>query len=153
MKKVSCTKEGEIIAYYDGSAPNFNLLNEGNPNGISLSFLGALTYGADKFSCGANGATDPSTGLPPLRSLTIRINCDKNAKTPSTPVYYESSTCQYTVSLSSAAACGQVGDPFNKPYTAADAFGFVVLGATLVGFCYVGESPYPLPPSLPSLNC
>ena len=123
-----------------GSPPIFNLINEGSPNGISLSYIGAPAYATDPFGCGGGNppAVDPGTGLAPQRGLTIRLTCDKNQKTMSTPYFYESSTCQYVVYASSALACGSKGDPFDKPYTAADAFGFVVLGATLYFVCYIG---------------
>ena len=109
MQKVPCTKEGEIIAYSDGSSPSFNLIDNANyRGGIIIKHLGALSYSADQFGCGSGGATDPSSGLPPLRSLTLRILCDSNATTPTTPYFYESSTCQYTVWMSSMYACGQL---------------------------------------------
>jgi len=140
VKAAACTKEAEVLAYYDGSPPIFNLLTESNPNGVSLSYIGALPFSQDPYPCGSGGAVDPSTGLPPTRSLEIQISCNTGQKKGlSQPYFYERDICQYVITTSSAAACGSKGDPFGKPYTGADAFGFVVLGATLVGFCYIGE--------------
>ena len=45
VKKVPCTDNEEIISYYDGSAPSFNLLQEGNFNGgISLTYPPTMNY-------------------------------------------------------------------------------------------------------------
>jgi hypothetical protein len=144
VKATPCTKQAEVIAIYDGAPPSFNLLNEGNPNGISLTYVGAPAYRSDSFSCGdvdnpSDPNNDPSTQFPQQRTFTLQLSCDKNAKSGISGLYFgEPSPCQYIAYGSSALACGSIGDPFNKPYTGADAFGFVVLGATLYGLCYVG---------------
>ena len=45
VKEVACTDNAEIISYYDGSAPNFNLFQEGNVNGgITLTYAPAMNY-------------------------------------------------------------------------------------------------------------
>ena len=45
VKETLCTDNAEVLSYYDGSAPNFNLINEGNVNGgISLTYSPALNY-------------------------------------------------------------------------------------------------------------
>jgi hypothetical protein len=104
VQKVPCTKEAEIVAVYDGSIPSFNLVDETNPSGgIIINYLGAPTYSADN-----DGSTDPSTGLPPQRTLSLQILCDPAALVPTTPFYFQSSTCQFTVYLSSMYACGQL---------------------------------------------
>ena len=144
VKATPCTKQGEIVAIYDGSPPAFNLINEGDPNGISLTYVGAPAYRADSFPCGDfdnqnDPNNDPSTGFPRQRSFTLQLTCDKSVKTGIAGLYFrERDACEYVATGRSAAACGAKGDPFNNPYTPADAFGFVVLGATLYGFCYIG---------------
>ena len=81
VKSTPCTKQAEVIAIYDGSPPAFNLLNEGSPNGITLTYVGAPAYATDSFPCldPSNPYYDPSTGNPPQRAFTLRLTCDKNA--------------------------------------------------------------------------
>ncbi len=104
VKPTPCTKEAEVLAYYDGSPPIFNLLNEGDPNrGISLSYVGALAFSADPYPCGGAGAKDPSTGLAPTRSLEVRMACDPSVTSGlGTTYFYERDTCQYVITTSSA---------------------------------------------------
>ena len=110
VKQVSCSKNAEVVAYYDGSPPIFALTNEGDPNGITLTFQGAQAYIDDPFPCA--GYTDPGTGLAPVRSLTIVIGCAPNVSTLSDATFYETSAggsptpCQYTVYTTSKYACG-----------------------------------------------
>ena len=144
VKATPCTKQAEVIAIYDGAPPSFNLINEGVPDGITLTYVGAPAYRADSFGCGDvdninDPGNDPSTQYPQQRTFTLRLTCDKSAKTGISGLYFgEPSSCQYIAYGGSALACGAKGDPFNNPYTPGDAFGFVVLGATLYGFCYIG---------------
>ena len=143
VKATPCTKQAEVVAIYDGSPPAFNLINEGDPNGITLTYVGAPAYRDDSFPCGdvdnpSDPNNDPSTTFPQQRTLTLRLTCDKSVKTVSPFYFGEPNACVYIVYGSSSLACGSKGDPFNNPYTPADAFGFVVLGATLYGFCYIG---------------
>ena len=62
---------------YDGSPPNFNLFNEGSPDGLTLSYYGALPYINDPFPCSASTVVDPSTGIAPTRTVTIALLCDR----------------------------------------------------------------------------
>ena len=101
-KPTSCTKEVEVLAH-DGSAPSFNLLAEGNPNGVSLYYSDALAFSTDPYPCGGACSIDPSTGLAPTRSLEIRMACDPDVTSGlGTSYFYERNTCQYVISTSSA---------------------------------------------------
>ncbi len=95
-----------------GSPPIFNLINEGSPNGISLSYIGAPAYATDPFPCGGGNppAVDPGTGLAPIRGTTLKLSCNPNSTniSMSTPYFYESSTCHFVIYASSRYACGAV---------------------------------------------
>jgi len=109
VKSTPCTKQGEIVAIYDGSPPAFNLINEGSPDGIVLSYVGAPPYATDTFPCldPNNPYYDPSTGNPPQRAFSVRLACDRNVKKGISNLYFaESSPCQYIAYGSSALACG-----------------------------------------------
>jgi hypothetical protein len=71
VKSAACTKNAEVVAYYDGSPPIFSPLIEGKPNGVSLTYTGEPDFSQDPFPCGSGGAVDPSTGLSPSRSPTF----------------------------------------------------------------------------------
>ena len=74
VANVSCTSNCEIIAPYTGSPPIFSLVDDSNPRGgISLRYEGAPAYNGDPFgSC----PSDPRTGLPAQRSLTLNLFCN-----------------------------------------------------------------------------
>ena len=79
---------------YDGSPPNFNLFNEGSPDGLTLSYYGALPYLNDPFPCGSSGIVDPSTGFAPTRTVTIALRCDLTVDSGlDSIVYRELSPC------------------------------------------------------------
>ncbi len=103
VKSTPCTKEAEVLAYFDGSPPSFSLLNEGSQNGLTLTYSGALAFDQDPYPCGSAGAKDPSTGEAPARSLEIRMSCDPAQTTGlGTTYFYERDTCQYVITTSSA---------------------------------------------------
>ena len=112
VKSTPCTKQAEVVAIYDGSAPAFNLLNEGDPDGISLTSVGAPAYRDDSFPCGDvenpnDPGIDPSTLYPQQRTFTLQLSCDRNATSGILNLFYgEPSPCQYIAYGSSAYACG-----------------------------------------------
>lgn len=103
-----------MVAIYDGSAPAFNLLNEGNPNGISLTSVGAPAYRTDSFSCGDmdnpnDPNNDPSTLYPQQRTFTLQLSCNRSVTKGIQGLYFgEPSPCQYVAYGSSAYACGNI---------------------------------------------
>jgi hypothetical protein len=103
-----------VLAIYDGSPPTFNLLNEGNPDGITLTYPSAPAYRTDPFPCGdfdsiTDPNNDPSTGFPSLRTFTLRLSCNRNVTAGIQDLYFgESSPCQYIATGSSAYACGNM---------------------------------------------
>ena len=114
VKATPCTKQAEVIAIYDGAPPSFNLINEGVPDGITLTYVGAPAYRADSFGCGDvdninDPGNDPSTQYPQQRSFTLRLTCDRSVKTGIAGLYFgEPSSCQYIAYGSSALACGNL---------------------------------------------
>ena len=68
----------------------------------------------------------------------IELSCDSNVNGYIAGlVATETSVCRYLIQGRTAAACGVVGDPFDKPndkYTDGDVFGFTILGAVLCVF-------------------
>jgi hypothetical protein len=93
VKPTPCTKAAEVLAYYDGSPPNFNLFNEGSPDGLTLSYYGALPYLNDPFPCSGSGLVDPSTGFAPTRAVTIVLRCNLTADTLTGITYLETFPC------------------------------------------------------------
>ena len=114
-KGTLCTAQAEIIAYYDDgdTQPNFQL-NDDNPNaGINLTFAGSPPYSSDSFKC---TEIDPGTGFPVERSLNVFIGCDANVKGLNVIDYTERGQCQYYITATSSAACGNpVATPTPTP--------------------------------------
>ena len=116
VKATPCTRNAQVIAIYDGAPPSFNLINEGVPDGITLTYVSAPVYRADfgVKSCGdvdnANDPrNDPSTQLPSLRTFTLRLSCNRSATSGISGLYFgEPSSCQYVAYGSSALACGNL---------------------------------------------
>ena len=94
VQTTTCTKSAEVLAYYDGSPPTFNLIQESDPNGgVSLSFAGALPYVDDPFPCSKGSSIDPSTGYAPTRSVTVNIACDPSQQGLAPATFFEVQTC------------------------------------------------------------
>ena len=139
--------------------PEWDVLDATNPatGGIRLAYLGLTEPASDSFnSC---PYSDVYSGERP-RKLTINLLCDPagstsdvkyvaNPATPGDPTTYfaEVDTCVYELTLSTKAACGSAGDPFDpSPCGASTAamqqqlqaglpgtnFGFTVLGMCLL---------------------
>ena len=112
VRQVACSKNAEVVAYYDGTGPSFDLIDEGAPadGGIRLTYLGAQAYIDDPFPCAGN--TDPGTGLAPVRALSIVIGCNRSVDTISNATFYETgpdgspTPCRYTIYTTSKYACG-----------------------------------------------
>ena len=121
VKATPCTKQAEVVAIYDGSPPAFNLINEDDPNGISLTYVGAPAYRADSFACGDvdnpnDPNNDPSTGFPRQRSFTLQLTCDKSVTTGIAGLYFrERDACEYVATGRSAYACGNIVNNQTSP--------------------------------------
>ncbi len=129
----------EVLA---SSRPEWDLLDESNPRtgGIQLRYSSVPDSASDGSTC----PYDTRYNTPILRSLTIALRCD--ATIPVTVVqplsFVETSTCTYTFTVATGAACGVAGDPYAQIYSgdasgtsaAASAgaqFGYTLLGGTL----------------------
>jgi hypothetical protein len=139
--------------------PEWDLIDPANPatGGLKLSYLGLTEPASDSFnSC---PYSDVYSGERP-RKLTVNLLCDPagsasdiklvaNPNTPTDPssYYAEVDTCVYELTVSTKAACGSSGDPFDLPCASSSAameqqlqagrpgtnFGYTVLGAVLLG--------------------
>ena len=101
-----CTNTCKPLAY---GAPRHALLNPANAAaGIVTQFIGLKPAPADGGSCG----WDPVTGSDIARTATIVHTCD--ATVPKGTVAFvsqtENPTCQYTITIKSAAACPVAAD-------------------------------------------
>jgi len=107
------TDNAEILTYYDGGAPIFALYNQSNPRGgINLTYAGALAFADDQFQC---GGIEPTTGLPPTRSVNLYIACNSSEPGLAVSSYTERGSCQYYITAYSAKACSGEPSPSSAP--------------------------------------
>lgn len=134
-----CSDNCEVVAT---GYQQFSLINPNNPltGGVRFTYGFIGTDADDNFGC----PQDPTSTVPDLflqRQAVIELSCD-----PSISGYIaaltatETSTCRYLIKGRTAAACGVLGDPYDKQkYTGGDVFGYTILGAVicvLVQFTY-----------------
>jgi hypothetical protein len=102
-----CTGQAEVLAYYDGSAPIFALMDETDPNsGVNISYPGALPYVLADGTTDRCPQLDPATGYQVLRYVNMYISCNKSEPGLAVVKYTERGQCEYFIELQSALACG-----------------------------------------------
>ena len=122
VQSAPCENTAELLSYYDGAAPAMALFDEGpdasvtadSPShGINLTFVGAVPYKSDSFSC---TLINPATGLPVSRRVNLFIGCDAGGTVDDALAvqgYIEQGQCQYYVLTSHKLACGAAHDPYD----------------------------------------
>jgi hypothetical protein len=102
-----CTGQAEVLAYYDGSAPIFALMDETDPNsGVNITYPGALPYVLADGTTDRCPQIDPATGYQVRRYVNMYISCNKSEPGLAVVKYTERGQCQYYIEAYSALACG-----------------------------------------------
>lgn len=102
-----CTGQGEVLAFYDGSAPVFALMDEANPNsGVNITYPGALPYVLADGTTDRCTQIDPATGYQVQRYVNMYISCNRSEPGLAVVKYTERGQCQYYIEAHSALACG-----------------------------------------------
>lgn len=98
---VPCTGNCEVLTGPGGPVPT--LVDPDAPtSGVLLAWPPVEASAADPFAC----PTDPKTGLPRSRSMTLRVDCDAAEPSLAFAGVQELEPCAYLITASSAAGCG-----------------------------------------------
>jgi len=143
--QVIATEDCEVLGH---TRPEFDLLDPTNPatGGIVLKHSSLPPSASDKYTC----PTDSRTGYPRERTVSIVLLCDPSMSSSQLrEVSFAEvkpgslGTCVYNLTLTTGAACGAAGDPYDPAGSggstnlAAACSSLVALGAPSTNFGFV----------------